>query len=56
MVYAIDWATGKIAWEREAHRGAPPGSRHLKNTYASETPITDGERVYVTFGNVGIFA
>ena len=56
MVYAIDWATGKIAWEREAHRGVPPGSRHLKNTYASETPTTDGERVYVTFGNVGIFA
>ena len=49
-------ATGKIAWEREAHRGVPPGSRHLKNTYASETPTTDGERVYVTFGNVGIFA
>ena len=56
MVYALDWATGKIVWEREAHRGVPAGSRHLKNTYASETPTTDGERVYVTFGNVGIFA
>ncbi len=56
MVYALDWTTGKIAWEREAHRGLPPNARHLKNTYASETPTTDGERVYVTFGNVGIFA
>ena len=55
MVYAVDRATGKIAWEREAHRGLP-ASRHLKNTYASETATTDGERVYVTFGNVGIFA
>jgi outer membrane protein assembly factor BamB len=55
MVYAIDRATGKIAWEREAHRGLPP-QRHLKNTYASETPTTDGERVYVRFGNVGLFA
>ena len=25
----------------------PPFARHLKNSYASETPVTDGERVYV---------
>ena len=56
MVYAIDFATGKIAWEREVHRGVPPGARHLKNTFASETPVTDGTRVYAAFGNVGIFA
>ncbi len=55
MVYAVDWATGKIVWEREAHRGAPPVARHLKNSYASETPVTDGERLYVYFGNVGLF-
>ena len=55
MVYAVDWATGKIVWEREAHRGAPPVARHLKNSYASETPITDGERLYAYFGNVGLF-
>jgi outer membrane protein assembly factor BamB len=54
MVYAVDFATGKIVWEREAHRGVP-GPRHLKNSYASETPVTDGERVYVYFGNVGLF-
>ena len=54
MVYAIDWNTGKIVWEREAHRGIPPASRHLKNTYASETPTTDGQRLYVSFGNVGL--
>ena len=30
--------------------------RHRKNTYASETPATDGERLYVYFGNVGLFA
>jgi len=56
MVYAIDWNSGKIVWEREAHRGVPPTSRHLKNTYASETPVTDGRRLYVSFGNVGLFA
>ena len=56
MVYALDAATGKIRWEREAHTGVPPGGRHRKNTYASETPFTDGERLYASFGqNVGLF-
>ncbi len=56
MVYALDARTGKIAWEREAHKGQPFGGRHRKNTYASETPVTDGERLYVSFGgNVGLF-
>jgi outer membrane protein assembly factor BamB len=56
LLYAIDFATGKIVWEREVHRGIPPGARHLKNTFASETPVTNGTRVYAAFGNVGIFA
>jgi outer membrane protein assembly factor BamB len=56
MVYAFDAATGKLRWEREAHRGAPFGGRHRKNTFASETPATDGERLYAYFGNVGLFA
>ena len=55
IVYAIDVATGATRWEREVHRGIPPTSHHLKNTYASETPVTDGERVYAYFGNVGLF-
>ena len=31
-------------------------TRHLKNSYASETPVTDGERVYVYFGAIGMVA
>jgi outer membrane protein assembly factor BamB len=56
MVYALDAATGQIRWEREATKTLPFGGRHRKNTYASETPFTDGERLYVSFGqNVGMF-
>jgi outer membrane protein assembly factor BamB len=55
MVYSIDWKSGKILWEREVNRGAPKTSHHLKNTYASETPVTDGERLYAYFGNVGLY-
>jgi outer membrane protein assembly factor BamB len=46
-----------VVWQQEAHKGKPFGGRHRKNTYASETPATDGERLYVSFGgNVGLFA
>jgi outer membrane protein assembly factor BamB len=56
MVYALDAKTGAIRWEREAYKATPSGGRHRKNTYASETPFTDGERLYVSFGqNVGLF-
>jgi outer membrane protein assembly factor BamB len=55
VVYCVDLPTGKIAWQKEVHQGVPPGPHHLKNSYASETPVTDGERVYAYFGNVGLF-
>ena len=54
-VYSFDVATGKVQWEQLAHKGPPVGGRHRKNTYASETPATDGERVYALFGNIGLF-
>lgn len=56
MVYAFDFASGKERWSREVFRGRPPAPRHLKNSYASETPVTDGERVYVYFAPLGLFA
>jgi outer membrane protein assembly factor BamB len=56
VLYAIDSKSGKVAWKQEAHRGLPAGGRHRKNTFASETPATDGERLYASFGaNVGLF-
>ncbi len=56
MLYALDAKTGKVKWEREAIKTLPGGGRHRKNTFASETPFTDGERIYASFGqNVGLF-
>ena len=55
MVYCLDRRSGQRIWERQVHQSSPQSSIHLKNTYASETPVTDGERVYACFGNVGIF-
>ncbi len=55
MVYCLDVASGKFLWEAKAHEGIPTTPLHIKNTYGSETPVTDGERLYAYFGNVGLF-
>jgi outer membrane protein assembly factor BamB len=55
-LYCFDARSGARRWDALIHRGRPFGGRHRKNTYASETPVTDGERVYVYLGNVGVFA
>ncbi|MEE2777643.1 MAG: PQQ-binding-like beta-propeller repeat protein [Acidobacteriota bacterium] len=56
MVYGLSLTTGELLWSSEAHSGAPSFPRHPKNTYASETPTTDGERLYVLFGDLGLYA
>jgi len=56
MVHDVDFRTGAVRWSRELHQSVPAGPKHLKNSYASETPVTDGERVYVYLGGLGLFA
>jgi outer membrane protein assembly factor BamB len=55
QVLCLDWKTGKTLWKKEAHKGPAPGPIHVKNTFASETPVTDGQRVYALFGNRGVW-
>ena len=54
-VVCLNLDTGKVCWEKLARKGKPQGPIHIKNSYASETPITDGERVYAYFGNHGLY-
>jgi len=55
IVCCLDWSTGKILWERTAGEKVPKHGHHLKNSFASETPVTDGQRVYAYFGCLGLF-
>lgn len=54
-VLCLSLSTGEILWDRTVHQGTPSWACHIKNSYASETPVTDGERVYSYFGNLGVF-
>jgi len=55
-VRCLDLDTGKSRWTKVATRGEPRLVTHKSNGDASETPVTDGERVYAYFGMTGLFA
>ena len=54
-VLCYDKATGKLLWQRDAHVGEPREKRHIKSTYASATPATDGRIVVASFGSQGVY-
>ena len=56
VVIAINRSNGKIAWQKTVRDSIPHESRHDTGSYASASPITDGERIYAFFGSNGIFA
>jgi outer membrane protein assembly factor BamB len=56
MVYDFDLESGRLRWQRELRHSVPPIARHIKNSFASETPVTDGRRLYVYFGSLGLVA
>ena len=50
----IDFKSGSITKNIGLFRYDPTGERnHKMNSYATPTPIVEGKRVYVTFGNPG---
>jgi outer membrane protein assembly factor BamB len=55
-LYALDSQSGRIVWERDVHKGIPRTKRHPKGSQASSTPVTDGRRIVVLFGSVGVLA
>ncbi len=55
QVICLDAKTGTERWRKTAREGRPSIPRHSSNTYATETPITDGNRVYAYFGMTGLY-
>jgi outer membrane protein assembly factor BamB len=56
VISAIDKRNGSLLWERTAFEGPPVDKRHIKSTYASSTPATDGRIVVAWFGSQGVYA
>ena len=55
VVLCLDRASGKERWRRTAARKIPHQGHHGDNSFASASPVTDGERLYCWFGSAGLF-
>ena len=55
-LYCLNLKSGKVEWNKEFHTGRPPGGRHRKNSFVSESPVTDGRHIYVYVANLGLWA
>lgn len=55
VVLALDRKTGKILWQRTAAEELPHEGTHMTGTWASNSPVTDGEHVYAFFGSRGLY-
>jgi outer membrane protein assembly factor BamB len=56
FLYCLDLKSGQVEWKKEFYTGRPPGGRHRKNSFVSESPITDGRHIYVYVANLGLWA
>ena len=56
FVYCFNLKTGNLEWKKEFYTGRPPGGRHRKNSFTSESPATDGKHVYVYVADLGLWA
>jgi len=54
-VICLNAENGEILWEKAVTKQRPRTRRHSKNTYASETPVTDGIYVFASFGSAGLY-
>jgi len=54
-VVALDRATGRTVWQRTARREVPHEGKHATNSFASGSPVTDGELLFAPFGSRGFY-
>jgi outer membrane protein assembly factor BamB len=56
-VIAVDRNTGKIKWQRTAITATPhEGYHRIYGSFASNSPVTDGKRLFTFFGSRGLYA
>lgn len=55
-VLCLDRRTGAVQWNHEVFQQQQLRRKEGKNSYATPTPVTDGERVYAVFGDGSIVA
>lgn len=54
-VISVDKTTGKINWQTIVREEMPVERTHELSSWASNSPVTDGENIYAFFGSRGLF-
>src|SRR5688500_7350933 len=55
VVLCLDRSSGKTLWQKVATEVVPHEGHHPDNDFASSTPITDGQHLWVNFGSRGVY-
>ncbi len=55
MVLCYDRTSGDQVWQKVATKAMPHEAHHPDHGYASASPVTDGEYLYINFGSFGLY-
>lgn len=55
VVIAVDRPTGRVVWQQTMRELLPHEGHHETGSFASSSPVTDGEHVYAFFGSYGLY-
>lgn len=55
VVMAIGRGDGKLRWQKTVREEFPHEGSHKDGTFASPSAVTDGERLYASFGSRGLY-
>ncbi len=55
VALAVSRTSGKIVWQQTLREALPHEQGHYTGSLASNSPVTDGEHLFVFFGSFGLF-
>ena len=54
-VVCMDRGTGNVLWQKTARQEVPHEGHHGDHGFASHSPVTDGQRLWVNYGSRGVY-
>jgi len=55
VVISVDRSSGEIIWQTTVREELPHSHTHQFGSWASNSPVTDGEHIYAYFGSHGLY-
>lgn len=55
VLISLDRETGKTNWRQTARTAVPHEGKHGTGSFASSSPVTDGDNLYAFFGSQGVY-